>query len=84
MAKTLYEVKVKTGTYQDSTGAEKGRYERIGSVIETKNGLMLKLDSIPIVENGWGGWAYLNPPRPKEELNQKSKKSIDDDSDFPF
>ena len=75
MAKTLYEVKVKTGTYQDATGAEKGRYERIGSVIETRNGPMLKIDVIPIVENGWSGWSYLNPPRPKDDSNQKPKKS---------
>ena len=79
MAKTLYEVRVKTGTYTDQSGAEKGRYERIGSVIETKSGPMLKLDSIPIVENGWSGWAYLSTPKPKDDLKPKGKKEQDDD-----
>ena len=66
MSKTIYEVTVKTGQYKDSSGADKNRYQRIGSVIETKNGPMLKLDSIPLTEGGWQGWAYLNTPKPKE------------------
>ena len=70
----MYEVTVRTGSYTDKEGKEKGRYERIGSVIETKNGPMLKVDSIPVIEGGWSGWAYLNEPKDREE-----KKELKDD-----
>jgi hypothetical protein len=69
MSKTQYEVSVITGKYTNKDGAEKNRYQRIGSVIETKNGLMLKVDNIPLVEGGWSGWAYLNTPKPMESKN---------------
>lgn len=69
MSKTQYEVSVITGKYTNKDGAEKNRYQRIGSVIETKNGLMLKVDNIPVVEGGWSGWAYLNQPKPMESKN---------------
>jgi hypothetical protein len=72
MSKVQYEVSVSIGKYINKEGQEKNRYQRIGSVIETKNGPMLKLDCIPIAEDGWKGWAYLNVPKPKE------------DNDMPF
>lgn len=65
MSKFKYEVTVTGGKYMKD-GVEKTKYYRIGSVIETKNGLMLKMDNIPIIEGGWSGWAYLNEPREKE------------------
>jgi hypothetical protein len=37
---------------------------------------MVKIDVIPVMEGGWSGWCYANPPRPKED-NQK-----DDDINF--
>ena len=76
----VYEVTVKAGTYQKD-GQEKVRYQRIGSVIETKKGNMLKLDQIPLVENGWSGWAYLFEPK---EVDQKfaPKKAEFDDIEF--
>lgn len=66
MSKTIYEVVAKTGEYKDQNGQTKNRYQRIGSVIDTKSGPMLKLDNIPLAEGGWTGWAYLNQPKPKE------------------
>lgn len=66
MSKTVYEVVAKTGEYKDQSGQTKNRYQRIGSVIETKNGPMLKLDSVPLADGGWSGWAFLNTPRAKE------------------
>ena len=65
MSKFKYEVTVTGGKYMKD-GVEKTKYYRIGSVIETKNGLMLKVDNIPVIEGGWSGWAYLNEPREKE------------------
>ena len=82
----VYEVTVKAGTYQKD-GQEKVRYQRIGSIIETKKGNMLKLDQMPLVEGGWSGWAYLFEPK---EGDQKfaPKKQADDgfppDEDMPF
>jgi len=78
MSKTQYEVSVITGKYTNKDGQEKNRYQRIGSVIETKNGPMLKFDCMPIVEGGWSGWCYMNKPR-----DQAIKGGLDDlDIDF--
>jgi len=77
MSKVTQEVTAVVGKYKDQNGQEKNRYQRIGSVIETKNGPMLKFDCMPIVEGGWSGWCYLN--KPKDQAPSKI-----DDSDFPF
>lgn len=85
-----YEVTAVTGKYTDSTGAEKSRYQTLGSVIETKNGLMLKLEAVPI---GWDGWAYLNDPKPRDgqqaqqqrpQQRQAPQGDDDDMSSIPF
>ncbi|MEN9671029.1 MAG: hypothetical protein RL018_1306 [Pseudomonadota bacterium] len=66
----IYEVTVKAGTYQKD-GQDMVRYQRIGSVIETKKGPMLKLDQMPLVEGGWEGWAYLFTPLTEEQKEAK-------------
>ena len=78
MSAILNEVTAVVGRYTNAAGDEKKRYQRIGSIIQTKNGPMLKLDVIPLKENGWDGWAYINEPRPKET------KPRHDDEDVPF
>lgn len=60
-----YEITAKGGTYQKD-GVEKTRYIKMGVVMETKNGLAAKIESIPV---GWDGWAYLNEPKPKDDGN---------------
>jgi hypothetical protein len=77
MSKFKYEVTVTGGKYMKD-GVEKTKYYRIGSVIETKNGLMLKLDNVPILEGGWSGWAYLNEPRDKDEQKNNTQPEHDD------
>ena len=67
MAKLINEITVITGTYNNAQGQQKNRYQRIGSIIETKNGPMLKIDVIPLKEGGWDGWAYINEPRERED-----------------
>jgi hypothetical protein len=64
MAKLVYDVVVVVGKFINEDKQEKNRYQRIGSVIETKTGLSMKLDAIPIGSEGvaWDGWAYLNEP----------------------
>lgn len=88
MAKILSEITCVTGSYTTSDGTKKNRYMRIGSIIETKNGPMLKLDQMPLKEGGWDGWAYINDPKPKEEYQQRQqpKSGGFDDmrNDIPF
>lgn len=70
MSKIVKEVSCVVGIYEKD-GEKKNRYMRIGSIIETKNGEMLKLDAIPFKDGGWDGWAYLNEPREKGEQTRK-------------
>jgi len=87
----IYEVTVKAGTYQKD-GQDMVRYQRIGSIIETKKGPMLKLDQVPLVEGGWEGWAYLFTPLTEEEKEARkngiypTKKANDGfpDNDIQF
>ena len=76
----LYEITIVSGKYTNKDGQEKSRYQTIGSVIETKNGPMLKLDTLPLTDaGGWNGWAFLNTPKPKEDFKGLPK---DDDLEF--
>jgi hypothetical protein len=83
MSKLSKEISCITGEYTNAVGERKKRYQRIGSIIETKNGPMLKLDNIPLREGGWDGWAYINDPRPQEERQERKSASPEDD-DIPF
>mgnify|MGYP003349005176 CR=1 FL=1 len=69
MSKIIKEISVVTGKYRNAQGQEKNRYQRVGSIIETKNGDMLKMDCIPLVEGGWNGWAYVNDPKLRQDDN---------------
>lgn len=78
MSKVLKELSVITGTYKNSKGEQKNRYTRIGSIIDTKNGDMLKIDVTPVMEGGWNGWAYINDLRPKDENRTTSSNDSED------
>jgi len=67
MSKVKKEITAIVGQYTNKDGQTKNRYQRIGSIIDTKNGDMLKLDVVPLKEGGWDGWAYLNDPRQDEK-----------------
>lgn len=77
------EVRAKTGEDRDG----KPIWRTIGRVMETKNGPMLKLDTLPLQ---WDGWAYLKDPLPKDEASQRTHGQMkrggrdDDFSDAPF
>lgn len=43
--KKIYDLAVKTGSYTNSNGEEKGRYINIGSVMEGDNGKFMLLDA---------------------------------------
>lgn len=81
MSKVLKEITVISGTYKNAKGEQKNRYTKIGSIIDTKNGDMLKMDSMPLMDGGWNGWAYINEPF---NSDQKNKKSDFPDDDMPF
>jgi len=85
MSKVMYEVTAIIGTYTNKDRQEKKRYLKIGSVIETKNGPMLKIDSIPLKEGGWDGWAYINDPK-KEDAQARPVRQPKPDfnDDVPF
>jgi hypothetical protein len=83
MSKVSKEISCITGEYTNAQGQAKKRYQRIGSIIETKNGPMLKLDNIPLREGGWDGWAYINDPRQQEERQERKSATFEDD-DLPF
>ena len=77
MSKIKKEISVISGKYTNAQGVAKNRYARIGSIIETKSGDMLKIDNVLLVPGGWDGWAYINEPRPKDDGFPK-------DDDVPF
>jgi hypothetical protein len=81
MSKVLKEITVISGTYKNAKGEQKNRYQKIGSIINTKNGDMLKLDVTPLMDGGWNGWAYINEPRP---LETPTGKKVEFDDDIPF
>ena len=77
----IKEITCIVGTYTNKDGQEKKRYQRIGSIISTRNGEMIKLDVIPLKEGGWDGWAYLNDPQQKEKFAGLPQ---DNPEDLPF
>ena len=79
MSKVIKELSVITGTYKNSKGEQKNRYLKIGSIIDTAKGDMLKIDVTPVMDGGWNGWAYINDPRPKDD-----NRSTNDSDDMQF
>ena len=82
MSKVSKEISCIVGEYKNAQNQVKKRYQRIGSIIETKNGPMLKIDVIPLREGGWDGWAYINDPKVQDE--RQARSAAFDDTDIPF
>jgi hypothetical protein len=75
-----YFVKAALSEYTDKDGKTKKKYQSIGVVIETKNGLMLKLESLPLLSLKEGSlMCYLNEPEEKADF----PKTLNDE-DLPF
>jgi hypothetical protein len=70
-----YEVIASSGTYTNKAGEEKKRWVKMGVVMDTRNGMSIKLESVPV---GWDGWAMLTEPKQKD-----APKGFDDD-EVPF
>jgi hypothetical protein len=80
-----YFVKAAVSEYEDKAdGKMKKRYASIGVIMDTKHGLMLKIETLPLFALKDGGlMAYLNPPEDKAIPTQQVSKSFVDDS-APF
>lgn len=79
-----YFVKAAVSEFQGDDGKMKKRYQSIGVVMETKHGLMLKLESLPIFAFKEGSiLAYLNVP--EDKADSKSTDKIEKlEEDIPF
>ena len=79
-----YYVKAATSEFTDKDGKAKKKYASIGVVIETKNGLMLKLETLPLLALKEGSlMAYLNEPEDKPS-GDFPKTLAEMESDVPF
>ena len=65
-----------TGTYTNKDGQEKKRYQTIGSLFEDGENFKIKLDTIPLADGGWNGWANCY------DLEEKTNKESRDDIPF--
>jgi hypothetical protein len=77
--KKFKNIVVITGTYKTKDGQEKKRYQNIGSVfLDDNDNLKIKMDSMPLVEGGWNGWANCY------DLEEKANKQEARHDDIPF
>lgn len=68
------------GTYKTKDGAEKKRYQTIGTVFIADDGnLKIKIDSMPLLDGGWNGWANCYDI---EEKPHRSGRDMDDSIPF--
>jgi hypothetical protein len=74
--KKIKNIVVITGTYTNREGAEKKRYQTIGSLFEDGENFKIKLDTIPLADGGWTGWANCY------DLEEKTNKESRDDIPF--
>lgn len=84
-----YYIKSARTRYTDKEGKEKTKYENIGIVMETKHGLMMKIEVIPLMQLKDGSiMAYLNTPeeenRNKTEPAPAVEPQSSEDPDIPF
>jgi hypothetical protein len=83
-----YFIKAAVSEFKGDDGSMKKRYQTIGIVMETKHGLMLKIESLPMCAMKEGSiLAYLNEPEEKGASSAPSTKAVDLsdlESDIPF
>lgn len=64
-----YEAVASIGTYTAKDGTEKRKWLKVGAVFDTKNGLRLKLDALPV---NFDGWLMLADPRDERKAPVKT------------
>jgi hypothetical protein len=65
-----YEACARGEKYTTADGQEKQKWIRCGVVIDGKNGLSLKLESLPV---NFDGWLSFFEPKPREEPRQQQR-----------
>lgn len=76
-------IKAPVSEYQDKEGNTKKKYQSIGIILETKNGLMLKLETLPLFSLKDGYLiAYLNEPEPIKDAFPKTLDDIPENLPF--
>jgi hypothetical protein len=80
-----YFVKAAISEFKGDDGNMKKRYQTIGIVMETKHGLMLKIESLPVFAMKEGSiLAYLNEPEEKGATTAKASDLSSFDDNVPF
>lgn len=80
-----YFVKAAVSEFKGDDGNMKKRYQSIGVIMETKHGLMLKLESLPLFAMKEGGLlAYLNEPEEKKSEAAPAATLANLEEDIPF
>jgi hypothetical protein len=85
-----YYIKSARTKYKDKEGNDKTKYENIGIVMETKHGLMLKIETIPLLQlQGGSIMAYLNTPEEEHRNKTEPAPAVEPsqppvDDDIPF
>jgi hypothetical protein len=81
-----YFVKAAVSEFKGDDGSMKKRYQTIGIVMETKHGMMLKIESLPMYAMKEGSiLAYLNEPEEKGATpSTKPADLANIEDDIPF
>ena len=70
-ARPTHDLAVKTGEYTDRQGQTKGRWLRIGTVIQHDDGgTSIKLDAVPVGLPDWDGWVNVFKRQERQEPAQ--------------
>lgn len=91
-AKKLYDLAVKTGSYTDRQGTEKGRWENVGSVLQMEDGgkvILLKRTFNPagVPFRDGSDQIMVSMFEPKQDGGQQApaqQRSAAADDDIPF
>ena len=74
MAQKVFDLAVKTGTYTDNQGQEKGRWMNVGAVFKNDQGqVSIKLEAIPTGD--WNGWISAFEPKQRNNQQQGQQQS---------
>lgn len=79
-----YEACARGEKYTTQAGDEKQKWIKCGVVIEGKNGLSLKLESLPV---NFDGWLSFFEPKPRDEQQRPQQRRNPAESmqdDVPF
>ena len=85
--KKFKNIVIVAGSYKNREGQEKKRYQTIGSVfLDDNDNLKIKIDSMPLVDGGWNGWANCYDLEEKEAAKPAKRHPGFDDlpEDLPF